>query len=110
MAGFLIIILLLVFTLSLSKLTQSLQKKIISKRKNKLTKDWLLENIYDLILDKNITNSERAILSYSKQAIEHNQSYIQVAYQLKRELALLMIKQKISNECMTFYSELQISM
>ena len=33
MAGFLIIILLLVFTLSLSKLTQSLQKRLVARGK-----------------------------------------------------------------------------
>lgn len=77
--------------------------------KKKLTKDWLLENIYNLILDTNTPQSERELMLKAKMALENNDYYIPVAKELVSDISHLAINRKLSSETIAFYMALQKS-
>ncbi|MCO4526345.1 hypothetical protein Si107_01687 [Streptococcus infantarius subsp. infantarius] len=67
----------------------------------------MLEQIYDLILDSDISNTEREILLDAKQKLEINNDYLQVVSDLKNNLSPLALKFKLSQRALKFYGELQ---
>lgn len=71
------------------------------------TRDDMLEQIYDLILDSDISNTEREILLDAKQKLEINNDYLQVVSDLKNNLSPLALKFKLSQRTLKFYGELQ---
>ncbi|KHD45020.1 bacteriocin immunity protein [Streptococcus hongkongensis] len=75
--------------------------------KNKLSKEWLLENIYNLILDIDISEKEREILMYAKIELENNRYDLQVARILNGDLSTLALQQQLSEKVIAFSLELQ---
>ena len=71
------------------------------------TRDDMLEQIYDLILDSDISNTEREILLDAKQKLEINNDYLQVVSDLKNNLSPSALKFKLSQRTLKFYGELQ---
>ncbi|MFS1229199.1 bacteriocin immunity protein [Enterococcus lactis] len=66
----------------------------------------LLNQITDLILDKNITQTEREILIGSKVSLEKKQYLPKIIADLKSELTPLAIKNSLSKPLSPFYLQL----
>ena len=71
-------------------------------------KNWLLENLVDLILDETITSDERDIFVSNKTQIEKSQNDRAVAASLKDSLSLLAVERQLTSESTKFLVELSL--
>ncbi|MFT9031484.1 MAG: bacteriocin immunity protein [Leuconostoc pseudomesenteroides] len=60
-------------------------------------KNWLLENLVDLILDETITSDERDIFVSNKTQLEKSQNDRAVAASLKDSLSLLAVERQLTS-------------
>ncbi|MBE6164724.1 MAG: bacteriocin immunity protein [Streptococcus gallolyticus] len=70
-------------------------------------RDNMLEQIYDLILDSDISDAEREIFLEAKKQLENNSDYLYVVSNLKTSLSPLALQFKLSKKTLHFYGELQ---
>lgn len=73
---------------------------------SKLTDKLLLEQIYHLILNPDVTANERDILLTAKKNLEKGTYFLKIINQLKMDLAPLAIKQALSKPVFDLYSQL----
>lgn len=71
----------------------------------KLNEEVYLERIYNLILDAEISEEERAILLKSKNDLEQGNAFLSVMYELKMALFPLGINQRMTASVVDFYTE-----
>lgn len=69
-------------------------------------KNWLLENLVDLILDETITSAERDIFVSNKTQLEKSQNDHAVAASLKSSLSRLAVEQQLTSASTQFLVEL----
>lgn len=69
-------------------------------------KNWLLENLVDLILDETITSNERDIFVSNKTQLEKSQNDRAVAASLKDSLSLLAVERQLTSASTKFLVEL----
>lgn len=69
-------------------------------------KNWLLENLVDLILDETITSGERDIFVSNKTQLEKSQNDRALAASLKDSLSLLAVERQLTSESTKFLVEL----
>ncbi|WP_349551257.1 bacteriocin immunity protein [Leuconostoc pseudomesenteroides] len=65
-------------------------------------KNWLLENLVDLILDETITSNERDIFVSNKTQLEKSQNDRAVAASLKDSLSLLAVERQLTSASTKF--------
>jgi hypothetical protein len=70
-------------------------------------RDDMLEQIYNLILDSDISATERELFLEAKKQLENNSDCLQVVSNLKTSLSPLALQFKLSKKTLNFYSELQ---
>ena len=77
-----------------------------SSMKKRLNEDVYLEQIYNLVLDADISERERDILLKSKNDLEQGTPFFRVIYELKTALSPLGFRQQISPKVIEFYTEI----
>ena len=71
------------------------------------SRNEMLKQIYNLILDSDISDGERKLFIEAKEQLENNRDFLQVVSELKNNLSLIALQFRLSKNSLNFYSELQ---
>lgn len=71
------------------------------------SRNEMLKQIYNLILDSDVSDAERNIFLEAKEQLENNRDFLQVVSELKNNLSSLALQFKLSKNVLSFYGELQ---
>lgn len=71
------------------------------------SRDEILEQLYNLILDSDVSDAERNIFFKAKSQIENNRDFLQVVSELKINLSSIALQFQLSKKSLSFYGELQ---
>lgn len=71
------------------------------------SRNEMLKQIYNLILDSDISDGERKLFIEAKEQLENNRDFLQVVSELKNNLSPIALQFRLSKKSLNFYSELQ---